>query len=115
ERNQGYASMLSLFFNVLFVLFLLILANCFLIAVAQFVEYLVPLLAGPFRLAQTSQDVLVWLNAPLARLLTVRNDEAARDLALGQKDVWTYLPVWITPFLGWTLFVAVLMLTTFCI
>ena len=34
ERNQGYASMLSLFFNVVFVLFLLILANRILIEVA---------------------------------------------------------------------------------
>jgi hypothetical protein len=84
-------------------------------AAAQFVEYLVPVVAGPFALARTRDDVLAWLSAPLARLLTVRDADAARVLATGGRGLGPYLALWIAPFLGWTLFVTVLLTTTLCI
>jgi hypothetical protein len=138
-RNQGYASMLSLFFSAVFVLFLLVLANRAVAsvsprqaltqaellaiyvslaigtAVAQFVEYLVPLVAGPFRLARADEGTLAVLTGPLARWLTVRDAAAADALAVGRESLSTHLGAWIAPFLGWTLFTAVLLATTGCI
>jgi Family of unknown function (DUF6785)/Domain of unknown function (DUF6784) len=137
--NQGYPTMLSLFFNVVFILFVLVLANRLLLhvaprqalsqaelltlytalamatAAAQFVEYLVPVVAGPFALARTQNGVLAWLSAPLARLLTVRDADAARALATGGSGLGPFLALWIVPFLGWTLFVGVLLTTTLCL
>jgi hypothetical protein len=138
-RNQGYASMLSLFFNVVFALFLLALANRAITwvaprqaltqiellavyvalaigtAVAQFVEYLVPLLAGPFRLANADAGTLSTLTAPLARWLTVRDADAVQAVALGRESLLAHLGPWAVPFLGWTLFAAVLLATSGCI
>jgi hypothetical protein len=137
--NLGYPSMLSLFFNVVLVLFLLLLVNRVLdrvaprqaltqaelltlyialamsTAVTQFCEYLVPLLAGPFHLASPEADWLAQLNAPLARLLTVREPDAVRDLTVGDSSILAHLAVWAVPFLGWTLFVSVLLFTTLCV
>ena len=137
--NLGYPSMLSLFFNVVFVLFTLSLGNAVLrrfapgqaltqpemltlyialamsTAVTQFCEYLVPLLAGPFHLADPEPDWRAQLPAPPARLLTGRDPEAGRALTGGDSSAGAHLSVWLVPFVGWTLFVAVVLFTSLCI
>lgn len=137
--NLGYPTMLSLFFNVVFLLFLLVLANRLLLRVAprhaltpnellalyavlaistattQFVEYLVPVVAGPTYLAQPAAEGFLRPGTPLARWLTVGETESLRALATGGSNVLEHLPIWLPPFLGWTLFILLLLFTTLCV
>lgn len=139
QWNLGYPTMLSLFFNVLFILFLLLLCNRILFSLiprsaltqaellflfvilsissasAQFVEYLIPLIAGPFHLASPASEEIFGLQSPLARFLTVRESGALEDLSQGHSQPVEHLRVWIVPFIGWTAFIVILLFTTLCL
>lgn len=136
--NLGYPAMLSLFFHVVFVLYVLTLANRLLrriapalaltknelsliyialaisSASAQFAEYLVPSLIGPFTLANPNTAFLDQLTGPLVQWFTIRQPDAVRFLNTGNADLWHYFGAWVLPWLGWSFMVTVLLFTTLC-
>jgi hypothetical protein len=138
-RNLGYPSMLSLFFNVLFTLFLLLGLNRLLArvapawalsrvdllliytvlavgtATAQFAEYVVPVAAGPFRLGGAAREDVAGVQPPLGAWLLVRDEAALDALKRGDVTLTGHLAAWARPFAGWTAFIALLLGTTFCL
>jgi hypothetical protein len=138
--NQGYASILSLFFNVVCSLALLLAVNAALrrwrpkvalaawellivyvmaslgTAVGAWVEYLMALLTYPYRYpadASWATRILPFL----PRWLTVSDPGAVRDYFAGNSSLyrWEALRPWLAPLGCWGLCILALVWTTLCL
>lgn len=138
--NQGYASLLSLLFNVVFSLAVLLLLNalaaslrprwalapwellvvymmtCMGTAVAMWVEYLMALLTYPYRYGA----VYGWTTTILPylpRWLTVSDPGAVRDYFAGNAALyrWSSLRPWLLPIAAWSVCILALVWTTLCL
>jgi hypothetical protein len=138
--NQGYASLLSLFFNVVCSLALLLVANAVLgrfrpghqltgqellliyiaasvaTAVGMWVEYLMALLAYPYRHAAANGWTATIL-PHLPRWLTVGDADAVRDYFAGNAELyrWSSLRAWLLPIGAWSTCLLVLVGVTLCL
>jgi Family of unknown function (DUF6785)/Domain of unknown function (DUF6784) len=138
--NQGYASLLSLYFNVVFTLALTLVGNAavrrwrphgaltqpellvlFLMgalatSVAMSTEYLVSALTYPYRFAGADNRWGQVLLPHLPRWLTVSDADAVRDYWVGNAPfTMSALRAWLPAFLGWGAFFAALLLTGVCV
>ncbi|MBI3947667.1 MAG: hypothetical protein HY321_17230, partial [Armatimonadetes bacterium] len=130
--NRGFATTLSLQYNMVFTLALLIPANALLrrrrpalalrrsellllflmgtvgTGTAIMAEYLVALLPYPYRFAETDLRWAESLLPHLPKLLTVSDPDAVRAFYAGNADLWRWAAVrpWIPPFLIWGVLVA---------
>ncbi len=137
--NQGYASILSLFFNVVCSLALLLFVNALLrrarpawtltteelllvyvmaslgTATAAWGEYLMALLAFPYRYAAAYG----WTETILPRLprwLTVADPDAVRDYFAGNASLYRLASIrpWLLPLSIWAAGIMALVATTLC-
>jgi hypothetical protein len=138
--NQGYASILSLFFNVVCSLALLLVANAALrrfrpkaalsgtelllvyiaasvaTAVGMWVEYLMALLAYPYRHA-AANGWTATIVPYLPQWLTVSDPEAVRDYFAGNASLYrvTALRAWLVPIAAWSICLLALVGVTLCL
>jgi len=138
--NQGYASLLSIYFNVVFVLALTLVANALVrlwrprlalsqpellvlfvmgslaTSVAMSTEYLVSALTYPYRHAGPDNRWEQVLLPHLPARLTVGDPDAVRDYWMGNaRFTGASLRVWLPPFLGWGAFLGALTVTGVCL
>lgn len=138
--NQGYASLLSLYFNVVCTLALTLIGNAVVrrwwprvaltqpellvlfvmgalaTSVAMSTEYLVSALTYPYRFAGADNRWGEVLLPHLPRWLTVGDADAVRDYWMGNAPFTAAsLRAWLPAFLGWGTFFAALLLTGVCI
>lgn len=132
--NQGYSTLLSLYYNVVFTLVLVVLTNSivrrfrpglalrspellllFVMAtigtsIAMQTEYMISMLAFPFQFRGMDGRWSAQLIPHLPKLLTVSDPTATRDYYLGNAHLWQWksLKPWLTPFLGWGVFIVAL-------
>jgi hypothetical protein len=132
--NQGYASLLSIYFNVVFTLALALLVNALVrrgwprlaltqaellvlfvmgalaTSVAMSTEYLVSALTYPYRYAGPDNRWAQVLLPHLPGWLTVGDPAAVRDYWMGNARFTTAsLRAWLPSFLGWGAFLAALL------
>jgi hypothetical protein len=126
--NQGYATLLSLYFNVLFTLLALVLLNALLrrfwpsgalrpgellvvfvmlnigTSLAIFLEYLVPAMVYPYRFAtpENQWQRLIWPYLP--SWLTVSDPTAVKLYYEGHAvlETWDHVRPWLKPLLLWS-------------
>jgi hypothetical protein len=133
--NQGYASLLSLYFNVVFTLALALLVNALVrrgwprlaltqaellvlfvmgalaTSVAMSTEYLVSALTYPYRHAGPDNHWAQVLLPHLPGWLTVGDPAAVQDYWMGNaRFTAASLRAWLPSFLGWGAFLAALLL-----
>jgi hypothetical protein len=139
--NQGYATLLSLYYNVVFTLVVVLLVNglfrsrfpahalnraelllLFLMAtmgtsIAMMTEYLMAVLAFPYHYGPLDTRWSAHLIPHLSKWFTVSDPQAVKNYYLGNANLWTWksLRPWITPFLGWGLFIVALVATGICL
>ncbi|MCC6441997.1 MAG: hypothetical protein IT210_00930 [Armatimonadetes bacterium] len=139
--NQGYSTILSLYYNVVFTLTVLLVINAALkrwrprtaltrsellvlfvmaaigTSIATLTAYLVSALAFPYRFGNLDSRWATDLLPYLPRSLTVSDPQAAKDYYLGNADLWRWasLKPWLLPFAGWGLFMLALVWTGICL
>jgi len=139
--NQGYSTILSLFYNVVFSLVVILLVNgavsrwrpavalnrsemllLFIMAsmgtsIAMLTEYLMSVLSFPYHYGNIDSRWSLSLIPYLPRWLTVSDPQAVKDYYLGNATLWRWpsLKPWVLPFLGWGLFIAALVWTGICL
>lgn len=139
--NQGYATLLSLYFNVLFTLLALVLINAFLrrlwpgralrqqellvvfvmlnigTSLAIFLEYLVPVMVYPYRFAtpENQWERLIWPYLP--SWLTVSDPTAVKLYYEGHAvlETWAHLRPWLKPLLLWSGFTLLVVWVMVCL
>lgn len=139
--NQGYATLLSLYFNVLFTLLALVLMNAplrrfwprralqqseLLVAfvmlnigtsLAIYLEYLVPAMVYPYRFAtpENQWQRLIWPYIPT--WLTVSDPLAVKRYYEGHAtfETWENLRPWLQPLLLWSTFTLTVVAVMVCL
>ena len=135
--NQGYSTILSLLYNVVFTMVLLVMVNNLVrriresaalsvgelllifvmttigTSIAMQTEYLMAMLAFPYRFAGLDSRWTTMLLPNLPKLLTVSDPQAVKDYYLGNADIlkWISLKPWFIPLLGWGVFLMALVST----
>jgi len=139
--NQGYPSVICIYFNTIFTLVVVVAANAGVrrlrsssalfsmeilvifvmanvgISVAMLGEYIIALLAFPYRFANLDARWASSLLAYWPRWLTVSDPQAARDYYLGNANLWQWSSIkpWLVPMAGWGLFVMAMVWTGVCL
>ena len=139
--NQGYAVMLSLYYNVVFTIVVVLAVNAvvrlfrplfalhsreililFIMAtmgtsVAMMTEYLTSFLAFPYQYHTMNERWATDLIPHLPRSLTVSDPRAIEAYYLGARDGWGWslLKPWLLPFIGWGLLMAATVWTGICL
>lgn len=140
-RNQGYATLVSLYYNVVFTLVVVLLMNSlarrwsptralnraellilFMMATtgasfASLTEYLVSMLAFPFHYKNLDARCTAELFPRLSPWFTVSEPRAVKDYYLGHANLltWPSLLPWLRPCLTWGVFALALALTGICL
>ena len=142
-RYSGHPVTISLFFNVIFSVFLLIGLNFILkrftpnfslnqselivvyimvslasgIAGHDMLEILVPMLGHPFRFATPENEWYQLFHSYLPRWLMVSDDRILRGYYEGEVSLYTYeqLSGWLSPVVWWTAFISALVFGMLCI
>lgn len=139
--NQGYATLLSIYYNVVFTIVLVVLLNglvrrwkpawalsqgeilCIFImgtmgnSIASMVQLLVAVLPYPYHYSEMDSRWGQYLIPHLSRWLTVHDPEASRAFYLGAKDGvnWSLIKPWVFPFVGWGVFTMATVVTGICL
>ncbi|HZP84088.1 MAG TPA: DUF6785 family protein [Chthonomonadaceae bacterium] len=139
--NQGYATLLSLYYNVVFSLVLALVGNAVVrrvwpraaltqpellllfvmgtigTSLAMLTEYLMSSLAFPYQYLRLDSRWSGSLLPFLPRGLTVSDAQAVKDYYLGQAVLWRWsaLRPWLLPFVGWGIFLLALVWTGICL
>jgi hypothetical protein len=138
--NQGYATLLSLAYNAVFTLIVLVACNTLVrgtrlrgltqtellllfvmvslgTVIASLTEYLMAVLPYPVHFAHLDPAYQATLIPRLPRLLMVTDAAAARDYYTGNAALcrWDALRSWALPFAAWGLFISALVWTGYCL
>lgn len=140
-RNQGYATLVSLYYNVVFTLVIVLLLNSIVrrwssvrafnraellilwmmaatgTSFAMLTEYLVALLAFPYHYKTIDSRWNAELLPHLSPWFTVSDPLAVKDYYLGHANLfaWKALAPWARPCLAWGVFVMALASTGICL
>jgi hypothetical protein len=139
--NQGYSTILSLYFNAVFTLVVLVMVNALLhrlrpklalsaaelllifimanvgTSVAMLGEYIASQLAYPFYYTKTNIYWATRLFPHLPKWLTVSDAQAVKDYYLGNAELWKWssLKPWAIPVLIWGVLVMAMVWTGICL
>ena len=141
-RYSAHPTTLSLFFNTVFILFVLTLANAALAKLAprlalrraellvvyvmlgiasamaahDAMQVLVPMLTWPYRFARPENRWAELILPYLPRWLMVSDKEAMRGYYEGDSTLYTaqHLHVWLEPWIAWTFFCSLLLWIMLC-
>lgn len=140
-RNQGYATLVSLYYNVIFTLAVVLIGNSLIsrwssakalnraevlilfimmstgTSFAMLTEYLIAELAFPFYFKTLDPRWSTQLLPHLSPWLTVSDPLAIKNYYLGHANLYTWKSIqpWISPCLGWGIFVMALAVTGICL
>ena len=141
-RYSSHPTTISLFFNCIFILVILTLVNVVILRLApryalcqgellliysmlgigtamcghDMLQVLVPMLAAPAYLSNSSNHWHTLFNGVFPHWLTLTNYGAARDFFIGQSTLYTaaHLKAWAVPAITWCLFLFVLLFVLQC-
>jgi hypothetical protein len=139
--NQGYATLLSLFYNVVFTLVVILLLNSLIhrrspalaltraellllfimgsvgTSLAMTTEYLMSVLAFPYHHGHLDNRWETSLFPYLPKRLTVSDPHAVKSYYLGHAELWnaSALRPWLWPFVGWGIFILATVWTGICL
>ncbi|MHB1458312.1 MAG: DUF6785 family protein [Armatimonadota bacterium] len=135
--NQGYSTILSLLYNVVFTIVLLVMVNnivwrirqsaaltvgelllIFVMttvgsSIAMQAEYMMSMLAFPYQFTNLDSRWTTTLLPHLPKMLTVSDPQSTKDYYLGNASLlkWISLKPWLIPLAGWGVFFVALVWT----
>lgn len=138
--NQGYATLLSLYYSAVFSMILVLLINSLICrilpklaltrfemltlfimttigtSIAMQTEYMMSILAFPRQYSAIDSRWNTSLIPHLPKLLTVSDPQAVKDYYLGNAALqWSSIKAWLLPLTGWGIFIMAMMWTGICL